>query len=589
MKELGEILGIKRGGGGGPVPRSAPPRASVEAAPPGGRIGPPTIEEHVVDALPDAQKLRVKQEAGYAKVKGQRIAAADEARAAAGGGVEGYHAALRELRGELPKLRFGALEDLSPATVNKLMDSIAAHPDLVNRRWDVISAQRALTNVVEGRVPTRGDIKWLQKMFGTEAAQDVVNNVSLGQKAKEGLLNVLNIPRALKSSMDISAPFRQGLVLGARHPVIFARSWGPMLKAFGKEGAYESTMRDILSRPNAQLYADAKLALTDLEGGLALREEAFMSQIAEIVPGVRPSGRAYTVFLNKMRADAFDHYVRTAAANGKEFNTQELRAVARWINNATGRGGGDNKLFKDSLTGLNIGLFSPRLMASRVNLLNPWFYRKLHKQSPFAAQQAMRGAAQLAGAVSLTLWLAKMGGADVVMDPRSSDFGKIKIGDTRIDVAGGFTQYITFAAREITGQTKTEDGIEDLGPGYGERSRFDVGLRFARSKASPNAAYVYDAAEGLTFDYRPFDPKKEFGRLFLPIGFESTYDTYKEAGARPAALGAGLNAVGFGVQTYGPAEPKKKSSSKREPGPGSRRARRPDSSSGGGRRARRPD
>jgi hypothetical protein len=416
-------------------------------------------------------------------------------------------------------------------------------------------------------------------MFGTETAVEVAKNTPLHKKAVEGLLNVLNVPRALKSSMDLSAPFRQGAVLGSRHPVIWARAWKPMVQAFKREGAYEDTMREILSRPNAAQYEEAGLALTDLEGALALREEAFMSNLAEKVPGVRMSGRAYTVFLNRLRADAFDYYVATAKANGKEFDTRELKAIARWVNNATGRGGGDNKVFRDSLTGLNIALFSPRLMASRVNLLNPYFYGKLYHQNPVAGRAAARGATQLAGAVATTLWLAKLGGADVELDPRSSDFGKIKVGDTRIDPAAGFTQYMTFIARQATNQTKVDGEIEDLGAEFGEQSQADVILRFARSKAAPVPAYFWDQRQGHTFDYQPFNPLGQAAWLFAPIGFQQTYETARDSGARPAAAGFGLNAVGIGVQTYGPDEPKK-STSRSKPGRRSKRGSRPKPGSG---------
>jgi hypothetical protein len=96
---------------------------------------------------------------------------------------------------------------------------------------------------------------------------------------------LLNVPRALKSSFDLSAPFRQGLVLGARHPRMFASEFKPMIKSFKSENAYKDVMDEIVSRPTFKMMQDSKLALTDLEN-ITNREEAFASNIAEVVPGV---------------------------------------------------------------------------------------------------------------------------------------------------------------------------------------------------------------------------------------------------------------------------------------------------------------
>lgn len=280
-----------------------------------------------------------------------------------------------------------------------------------------------------------------------------------------------------------------------------------------------------------------------------------MSNLAEHIPvagrGVRASGRAYTAFLNKFRADAFDNYLLLAEKQGRDITDEKLlRSIASWVNHATGRGSLGR--FESSAVELNALLFSPRLIASRLQLLNPVYYGKL---DPFARRQALQGMAQLLGGVSLTLYLAKIGGADVGVDPRSADFGKIKVGDTRVDVMGGFQQYIVAASRLVKGEIVSSSSGElvRLEGGFAEPSRADILQRFGEQKLAPVPAFINAALKNENFEGDPFNPGREFGRLFVPLGWESAYDTYQSTGNVPAtAAGLGLGSIGFGVQTYGP-------------------------------------
>lgn len=525
-----------------PMPRSSRP-ADVAPKPsvPGA--------EKIVASLGAAKRLRLQQEKLYREERGRR-GGRSEAAAEEVGGQEGYRAALSELKGELPKLRFGALEgQMDQPMVDKLFTHVQRREDL--RPYEKLNAQRALSNALEGRVPTRGDIRMLGRVFGPDTAAQIQGSVPFWAKAKNVGLNVINVPRSLKASFDLSAPFRQGLVLGARHPRMFATEFRPMVKAFRSEGAYRDVMDDIASRPTFPAMQKARVALTDLEG-LAMREEQFMSNYAEHIPvvgrGVRASGRAYVAFLNKFRADAFDHYLQVAESQGHDITDPALlKSIGQWVNHATGRG--SVKSLEGAMVPLNALLFSPRLIASRLNLLNPAFYLKL---DPFARKQALRGMTQLASALSLTLWMAKMAGADVGLDPRSSDFGKIKIGDTRVDVAGGFQQYLVVASRLAKGEmvSSTSGKLTALEGGFAKPSRADILQRFGEQKLAPVPAFANAWAKNETFTGDEFSPAKEAGKLVVPLGWEATYGTAREAGAPAAAATAVLGGIGFGVQTY---------------------------------------
>lgn len=530
-------------------------RGGAQAA---GKVGAkvaPEGADKIIESLPKAKKLRRAQEAGYTTERAKRAAKFEEALKA--GGEEGWQAAMAELKGELPKLKLGDdLRDFDQGAAEELMRHIAEHDAL--RPFEKAATRRALQRLLEGTVPTRSEIKLIERTFGADLAAQIGESVSFWKKASNVGLSVVNVPRALMASFDLSAPFRQGLVLGARHPVMFGRAFAPMLKSFKSENAYLNVMDEIASRPTFKKMEEAKLQLTDFES-LTTREEGFQSNLAEILTGgkrspVRMSGRAYSAFLNKFRADAFDNYLRLADEAGVDIDDPRvLRSIASWVNHATGRG--SIKSLEGAMAPLSALLFSPRLIASRLQLLNPLYYAQL---DPFARKQALRGATQLLGGISLTLYLAKLAGAEVNLDARNSDFGKIKVGDTRVDIAGGLQQYVVNATRIIKRETvsSTTGEVKELEGGFGKPSRWSILGNFAENKLAPVPRFGMDFGKNENFAGEPFDLQREGSRLVLPIGGVSTYEAYQQSGPGPAAATAGLGGLGFGVMTYG-SEPKK--------------------------------
>lgn len=516
--------------------------------------------KQVREALPGAKQVRGRQEALYTPERAQRAGAADQAMKDVGG-VEGYKAGLAQLKGELPKVQFGKLTNLDSASVDALFSHVQNHPNLMP--FQKIRVQGALLNAIEGKVPTRSEIGLLENVFGKPAARDIVSSVPKLAKVKNAAAEVWNVPRSLMASFDMSAPFRQGLVAGARYPDLFFKNFNQMFRAFGSEKAYSAIMDDIATRPSFGMMQKAKLALTDLEH-LTDREEQFVSGLAEKIPvvgrGVRASGRAYTGFLNKTRADVFDRLVEAAQQQG--INVQDdkfLQSLGRFVNSATGRG--DLGSLQHSAILLNSIFFSPRLLASRVNFLNPVYYATL---DPFVRKEALRSMAQLIGALGTVLALAKAGGARVGTDPRNADFAKIKIGDTRIDALGGFQQPVRLAAQLISGKviSSTTGETLTLGPqGPGKLSRRDIAQRFLEGKLAPSPSFVNDWFKGTDFQGKPFSWKRETLQRMIPLLAQDAHDLYnKPPGGLPkwgAALGGyGLGAFGVGLQTYG-AKPSK--------------------------------
>lgn len=405
------------------------------------------------------------------------------------------------------------------------------------------------------------------------------------------LMEAANIPRTLLASMDMSAPLRQGL--GLIHKKAFWTSLGPMLDAFKSESAYQRIQGAITEDPifqkrvtaNGQIKPsfaeEAGLKLTSLNN-MMQREESMMSSIAEKVPGVRPSNRAYTVFLNKLRADTFKQmttdYGVFSGINLRN-NVKMAKDIASFVNTASGRG--DLGSLENSAKALSTVLFSPRLMASRIGMMaqgaRAVFSPEVYMMSqPSVKREYLKSLFAIAAVGNGFTQLMRLGGGTVETDPASSDFGKAKIGDTRIDPYGGFQQMIVAAQRlmpqldlssmglgEIGGKMKSStSGREyDLNnPKFGQSDRMDVLMRFMRGKTNPIINFGWGLLagskemSGKKMDFTTANPfENAIAQRFLPMLSQDIYDLINNETTPTGGkiIGGVAASLGMGSQTYG--------------------------------------
>src|SRR5262249_574624 len=115
------------------------------------------------------------------------------------------------------------------------------------------------------------------------------------------------------------------------------------------------------------------------------------------------------------------------------------------------------------------------------------------------------------------LGIAHAMGLKVGLNPYSSDFGKVIIGDTHYDIWGGFQQWAVFLMRMIGGKTVNNKGeTVKLGEGR-NKTRLDVLGHFARSKASPEAGVVTDLLAGKDYNGNDITLGEEVGNLTIPL------------------------------------------------------------------------
>jgi hypothetical protein len=204
-----------------------------------------------------------------------------------------------------------------------------------------------------------------------------------------------------------------------------------MFRALASERGQFASERQIMGRPNYPLYMRSGLYLSEHGLNLSRMEEVYMSRWVEKIPGVAQSQRAYTVFLNRLRADAFDAMSATLGRDGK-LTLAESKAIANYINVATGRGNVAAR--ENALVILNTAFFAPRYVLSRFQLVagEPFYGGSARTRAAIGKEYA-----RFLTGMGIIYGLGVLAGGHLEQDPRASDFGKLRFGNTRLDPLAG--------------------------------------------------------------------------------------------------------------------------------------------------------
>lgn len=418
---------------------------------------------------------------------------------------------------------------------------------------DFVNVKKMAVAPDEEALKLRTEKTKIKNQFEVEQEKNRLKNRPMNEKVWDTTVDVLTLPKSLLATADMSAPFRQGAILSVGNPTAAVGATKEMFhQAFSGKQA-EAWLNRLRESPEYDLMKQSKLYLSEPTAKLTAREDQFISNLAGKIPVigaiVRGSERAYTGYLNKLRVDVFTSGVDEFRKAGltPEANPEEFKALADFINNASGRGnlGGLEK----AAPILNAAFFSPRYVASRFNLLNPITYVKM---PPRTRRLALKNMAAYIGFGVMVLAFAKAGGADVEDDPRSSDFGKIKVGNTRYDIWAGFQQQVRFFSQLITGQRKGPSGkIQKLdGKHFPRETRGDLVLRFLRSKLAPTAGTAVNLLEGTDMVGQPVTIEGELIKNTVPLYIQDVaklYDKEDPTGLLESAIPA---LFGIGVQTY---------------------------------------
>lgn len=299
--------------------------------------------------------------------------------------------------------------------------------------------------------------------------------------------------KASAASTDNSAVFRQGWKVLMTDTKIWSKnaieSIGNITRQIGGEEVMNRVKASIVSHPLYDNAVKAKLALFNVE-------EAFPTHILEKIPALgrlyKSSQTAYEAFMYKTRMDVFEKYYNIAKKSGIDVSdVKELEGMGNVINSLTGRG----KLgqFEGAANLVNNVFFSPRNVLSNIDFLTVHAMRT--GITPFARKMAAKNLAKvILGSSAIAAIADQLIPGSVETNPLSADFGNVRIFNTRFNISGGLGSYVTFAARQIMGKSKssTTGRTTELNTGkFGSPTRISVIGNFAANKLSPLASIFY--------------------------------------------------------------------------------------------------
>ena len=376
---------------------------------------------------------------------------------------------------------------------------------------------------------------------------------------------VAGATKGVLAAFDNSYFGRQGIKMLYTNPTTwakaFAKSWGDAAKVMKGGDAMQAIRADIFSRPNAinGKYLAGKYAL-----GINF-EEDFPSHLPERVPVLGSLYKASEAMFNgaalRLRADYADKIIGKAEEMGiNALDPVQAKGLGTLVNSMTGRG--DIGRLTQIGDHVNTAFFSIRFLKSNFDTLT------MHRLGfaiddlstrAFVRRQAAANLLKIVGGTAAILTIANaLQPGSVETDPRSTNFGKIKIGATTFDITGGMASLLVLAARLATNESKsaTTGRVVPLGTGkFGSQTRMDVMDNFWQGKLSPIAGAFRDVFKGTDFNNNKVTPASVLANMTTPLPVQTMQDLMNNPKSAPFLAAMILDGLGF--STYTPQVKKK--------------------------------
>lgn len=447
-----------------------------------------------------------------------------------------------ELRQDYPDI----VEQFGQEDYRTLVQSINEATDINQGEKDAL--YECLDDLfINQKPPGEARLKSFDKFFGTDIVTSAKN---LKTSKLHYIADTMNVPKAVLASFDVSMPLRQAWHYTMAHPIKSIPSWGKMLRAFTSGKYSDFVAMEMQTHPRYQMFLDAGLEQTKV-GSRTEGEEYFQGELAHKIPGIGPivraSERAAVTYMNSIRLQAANHFYELMGS--PDIKSKAFQDMVDFVNHSTSRGGfkgRTGKWFKKWSPELGAVLWTPKMILGKVQSIAD--LRKPEIRG-LVACETIRA---FGGATLAAMLLALGFGGAFKKDPRSSDFGKVVIGKTRLDMYGTYLPMFRVIAQLATGERKaaTTGRISDV-------EQKDVVTRFLRSKMNPMAGVVADVWTGQTFLGKKMKYEGDFLAEYIaehitPLFLQDLKDAIAYQGFGAATLVAPLAVHGAGAATYEP-------------------------------------
>jgi hypothetical protein len=431
--------------------------------------------------------------------------------------------------------------------------------------------------------------------------ENELKNRTKAKKAADAIWEIWGLTRALRATGEMSFVLLQGGIQTFAHPKTAAKAFVTAMSHLGSEKRSMDWLRELRTKDYYQRMKESKLALSEPDSKLSKREEMFLggwvNHIWDIlgqpfrifgsgayekwknINPIKAIERAGVGYMNTLRAERYLQGEQMLEMQGKSIqkDKEDFKNMADVINTLTGRASlgpleGQSKL-------LSTIFFSPRNWASTIKTTTPYALYYFGRMTTRDSQGRKRiSVAQKMAIADLMKWVGLTGAfvgtaaayynndddeeTGVELDPTSSDFMKIKIGNTSVDPWGGKIQHIVLQSRLLMDSMKKSDGKEyQLGKGS-TSTRFDLAFKMATNKLAPSASLLYNFANSKVtkkngeyvrvagFDKKEYDAYSEIANNLYPIYAESIMETYNDQPDTVATFLMFMAFFGMGVNTY---------------------------------------
>lgn len=479
--------------------------------------------------------------------------------------LEAFRARIEELKYERDNMRETIQPTMEPEARTLLnilqrYSRLAAHYEERLANKDFAPRQRKEPPVSEDTARAKARLDEAKANFRIGLEKDRYERKDVFRKGVYQLGNLWDDARLLMTTGELSFLLRQGKGTLLSRPGAFVKALPNTMKSLlaSKEGA--ATLNNQLLESGDAKDAQAHgLYLSQPGSRPSAREEIAWGRHAENIPVVRNFNQAGIYFLNKLRLDHYNALAKSLSKTGTP-TKEEAEHIAEMVNIFTGRGGlGAAERIP---TIMNRTFFSPRYLTSRLQMASGYPIWKPGGSPRMKKLMAKEYGRLLIGyGIYYSMLLGMMKGlqgddddeVSVGTDPNSSDFGKIVVGNTRIDPLAGLGQVITMASRTGTGEKTTGSGrsvdIRTETPRRGQEQWLDVATRFGRTKLNPVPGKLIDMFNGTDLMGDPVTVKGAAKDFLMPMTYGDIYDALREQDIPEGTAIALLAMLGEGVKT----------------------------------------